>query len=1135
MADWFVGPVMEKLINTCFEYLKDQARWQTGMKQELERLQKLQPKIQAVVFASSQAHIRDQNPALNKWIWQLRDAIDEADDVLDELDYMKHKQQLTKNKKQPKVRSTLKALKKIGKRALKIDGNLKRLEEVVQKLDKVSADVGNFLPLIESTKQELQEQQLELYKTRETGSMPKNDLIGRGKDKEFVMQWLRKPSNEDRSSLYRNMSLLSIVGHGGMGKTTLLQHVYEDEMTEEFDLKMWVCVSSNFDAKKVIADMLEYLKKERPRLETLKVLQDSLRLEVMSKKFLLVLDDIWEDEEENDKIKWENVLAPLAFGSLGSKILITTRMDSVALLIAKVIKKKKKTLRLEGLEEDECLQLLNSHAFADVENPGDHKKLRSIAGEIAKKLLGSPLAAKVIGAVLNSSFDESHWAKVLNSKFLSAELGQNDIIPILRLSYMFLPKHLQNCFAFCCIFPQDHWFDKDDLVRMWIASGFILPPCIRGEAVEDIGGRYFDVLVKKSFFDKIQFQHITYYKMHDLLHQLAQFVSAQECFRLVGDEELLFTIPETIRHLSVDTSNLKVLKKIGKFKNLRTLYLYYKEDDQDFDDVLTQIFKVSKSIRLLNIYAPCLKMIPEAIGYLIHLRYLNIFQTLLPRSLSNLYHLQFVIYESGQLIPHNFLPRDMNDLTNMHYMQLPWDDFSGMHRIGNLNSLQQLDGFYVKNENGFRIVELEHMNELRQLRIKLLENVKDAKEACRAKLYDKRNLTDLSLEWGEIRNILDTDLDEKVLDNLRPHNKLRKLRINAYMGARSAIWMNEDHLISNLECIQLDCCLEWQTLPPFGRLPFLKSLYLENMPKVKQLDNKFQRNDSDCVFASLEVLHIERLEALEDWFDSTLAAADDRLFPCLIELYLKDCPKLQELPTLPPKLRKLEIDNIGWKTFNLLQGTSNCHIISSLAAIRNLTIRNCGDLIYLKGPKDLGTTENSQLILNELIIKDPSVLLVEPLSSITSIQKLTIKGNDELVSFPVETEQWFLQVSSYLRELNFIRLKSLQSLPSSLTSLSSLKILCVREVPELQLLQNIPAVLEHLELSHIDSLECLPSSLSNSSLKYLELKYISVQKLPDLPPSLCELHLVYLHNLDWLPSCIPRLSFLQKLYINMVP
>ncbi|KAL0920752.1 hypothetical protein M5K25_009917 [Dendrobium thyrsiflorum] len=212
--------------------------------------------------------------------------------------------------------------------------NLKRLKEVVQKLDKVSAEVSTFHHLLETTKQE---QQCELYKARETGSLPRNDLIGRGKDKEFVMQWLRKgPSNEHRGTdLYRKISLLSIVGHGGMGKTTLLQHVYKDEITEEFDLKMWFCVSNNFDVKKVIADMLECLKKERPRLESLHTLQESLQYEVKYNKFLLVLDEIW-DEEERDRSKWKKVLAPLSYGSLGSKILVTTRMDSVALMIAKV-------------------------------------------------------------------------------------------------------------------------------------------------------------------------------------------------------------------------------------------------------------------------------------------------------------------------------------------------------------------------------------------------------------------------------------------------------------------------------------------------------------------------------------------------------------------------------------------------------------------------------------------------------------------------------------------------------------------------------------------------------------------------------------------------------------------------------
>ncbi|KAH0463033.1 hypothetical protein IEQ34_007615 [Dendrobium chrysotoxum] len=105
MAELVVGPIMDKIINACSDYLEEQVGWQTGMKKELERLREYHPKIQAVVFAANQAQIRDQNPALNKWIWQLRDAIDEANDVLDEFEYMKHKEQLTKNTEETKVRS----------------------------------------------------------------------------------------------------------------------------------------------------------------------------------------------------------------------------------------------------------------------------------------------------------------------------------------------------------------------------------------------------------------------------------------------------------------------------------------------------------------------------------------------------------------------------------------------------------------------------------------------------------------------------------------------------------------------------------------------------------------------------------------------------------------------------------------------------------------------------------------------------------------------------------------------------------------------------------------------------------------------------------------------------------------------
>ncbi|XP_020691537.1 putative disease resistance protein RGA3 [Dendrobium catenatum] len=922
MAEFVVGPIMEKIINACADYLEDQVGGQTSMKKELESLRENHPKIQAIVFAANQAQICDQNPAFNKWIWQLRDAIDEADDVLDEFEYMKHKEQLTKNTEETKKRKVTsfifeipRKIFKIGERVLKMDPNLKRLEEAVQKLDKVSADVTTFLHLLDSAKQEQKEQEVDFYKTRETGYLPKHVLIGRRKEKELLMEWLRNPSNEHRGSdLYRNISLLSIMGHGGMGKTTLLQHVYKDEITKDFDRKMWVCVSNNFDVKKVIADMFECLKNERPRLETLVALQRLLDEEVMSKKFLLVLDDIWEEDEEKDKSKWEDVLAPLASGGFGSKILVTTRTDSVALMFAKVIKKKKEIVKLEGLEEDECLQLLNSHAFDGVENPDDHKRLRAIAGEIVKKLSGSPLAAKVIGGVLNSlDLDERRWRTVLESNLL----GQNSIDSILRLSYVVLSNPLKSCFAFCGMFAHDHEFDKDDLIRMWIALGFIKPFLDQEESMEDIGGRYFDVLVKKSFFEKFDkvYENSSYYKMHDLLHELAQLVSIQECLRVKDSIKLPSIIPGTLRHLSVQTTDLDILRRIGKFKHLHSLFLFNKGSNRDLCGALTEIFKACRSLRLLYVFAKDLEKILEEIGNLIHLRYLKIDDynlTRLPRSLSNLYHLQYIIFYSNWLMPWintnqfkvDFLPSDINNLSNLRYGKLPGCYMSSICGIGKLKFLQELDMFHPRDESGYRIGELENMNDLCKLGITYFENVKDAEEACSAKLCSKRRLKDLNLCWCNA-NSWNIHLDENVLDNLQPPNCLRNLSISHYMGARCAIWMNNVNPIYNLEKIELVRCLECETLPPFGQLPFLKSLSLYNMPKVKWLESKFNGNDKYRAFPLLELLDIYCLTALEDWFEAGVAAEDGRLFPCLIELSIRDCPKLKELPSLPPMLREL--------------------------------------------------------------------------------------------------------------------------------------------------------------------------------------------------------------------------------------
>ncbi|KAH0462962.1 hypothetical protein IEQ34_007544 [Dendrobium chrysotoxum] len=267
---------------------------------------------------------------------------------------------------------------------------------------------------------------------------------------------------------------------------------------------------------------------------------------------------------------------------------------------------------------------------------------------------------------------------------------------------------------------------------------------------------------------------------------------------------------------------------------------------------LIEIFKASRCLRLLYICTHELEMIPEEIRYLKHLRHLKIERVDVTR-----------------------LPRSP--------MKLPKNYISSICGIGKLKPLQELNMFDLRDVSSYRIGELENMNDLCKLGINCLENVKDAEEACSAKLFSKRRLTNLTLCWSNTDSRI-IDLDENVLDNLQPPKCLRNPSIKRYMGASSAIWMNNVNLLSNVEKIELTECLQCKTLPPFGQLPFLKSLTLSNMPKVKRLESKFNGNDKYHAFPLLEKLYIFGLEALEDWFEAGVAGEDGCLFPSLIKL-----------------------------------------------------------------------------------------------------------------------------------------------------------------------------------------------------------------------------------------------------------
>ncbi|OAY80411.1 putative disease resistance protein RGA3 [Ananas comosus] len=277
-----------------------------------------------------------------------------------------------------------------------------------------------------------------------------------------------------------NVSVLSIYGIGGVGKTTLAQVVYNDErVVKHFDLKIWVCVSDNFDVNSLSKEIIDNAGKgyEADRMN-LSSLQATLKEIVMAHRFLLILDDVWNE----DSREWQKFYASLSYGQEGSIILVTTRTLKVANIAGTV-----DPILLEGLSGNVYWEFFKSCAFR-LKNPKDYPGLEKIGIDIAAKLKGSPLAAKTLGVLLNEDMDAGHWTTILNSELWELPQKEGDILPALRLSYLYLLPHLKRCFSFCSIFPKDYEFKRSDLTSIWVAEGFVIPQ--GNMLLEDIATMY---------------------------------------------------------------------------------------------------------------------------------------------------------------------------------------------------------------------------------------------------------------------------------------------------------------------------------------------------------------------------------------------------------------------------------------------------------------------------------------------------------------------------------------------------------------------------------------------------------------------------------------------------------------------
>ncbi|XP_068310110.1 putative disease resistance protein RGA4 isoform X2 [Pyrus communis] len=1112
--------------------------------------------------------------SIEDWVKKLKDVAEDAEDVLDEFEYEVARRKVEiQNHIKKKVLDFISLSNPLAFRL--------QMAHKIQKINASLVDLERKAPLLGLVSKNKDVTPRGNRWDRQTDAFIGRDEVTVGR--EGVVSKIVTTLTDSKYN-QENLSVMAIVGMGGLGKTTLAKSIYNEHSVHKFfETRIWVCVSDPFDVNLILLQMLEQLKPANApsSKDNRNALLKFLKEELKDKRYLLVLDDVWNE----DFREWENLMECLSklYSAAGSKIVVTTRSGKVASISEKLLPRHD----LEKLTVDECWSIMKDRAFS---NSSAHITLefQTIGREIAKNCGGVPLVAKVLGGILHTRKSIEEWSSFKNSRIWHNLSKEEDIImQVLKLSFDNLESpSLKQCFSYCSVFKKDSIIQKDNLIQLWMAQGLLHPSPGESKDIEDIGDEYFNMLLHSSLFQGAIMSDddiVSKCQMHDLVHDLAERVSKSES--LTGD---LCGIDNTnqIRHVArVSTCMLDKIPERSA-KKLRSVFF-------DDGEVPSNILPRFKALRVLNLSNAKIEEFPVSVGRLKHLRYLNISKTRfkeLPKSVGKLYNLQTLRATNCVL---NEFPKELQNLINLRHIYFD----RGMkfpQGIRRLTCLRTLPYFSVGNEIGRQIEELADLKHLKgELIVCNLEHVKNGEEAKKAKLEDKTKVCHLSFKWTEDRSITNNNEQGDVLEGLRPHPGLESLRIENFMGDKFPSWMMSGSLLlNNLKKIKLLGCDKCEVVPPLGHLPKLTVLEISGMANLKCIGVEFYGYDLVhnvattskeiiTLFPALKELKISNCNDLIEWMELEAPMMSTQkvvVFPCLEKLmihgcddltcvalgscgslkslYIKWCKKLRHLGDGLDALPLLENLNItGCDSLELIpitQGMTSlrelhityCEGLSSLpsglkycSSLQNLSISNCGGVTSFPF--------YTLARLRRLFIWDCNGLS-GPLSVWASLVELIIVGGNNLTSIEIKGGM------SSLQRLRIRNCKELSSLPALPQQCPSLQHLFIRKCPKvasssfgvqsssisLQSFSDLRTFtsLRQLRIEECEGLESGVSGLQFPiSLETLVLKgFPNLEILPSLDNlnSLRELGIVNWKKLKYLPMGLQQFPPLKKLVVG---
>ncbi|XP_019073041.1 putative disease resistance protein RGA4 [Vitis vinifera] len=1060
MADQIPFGVVEHILTKLGSKAFQEIGSMYGVPKEMTKLNGKLGTIKAVLLDAEEKQQQQSNRAVKDWVRRFRGVVYDADDLVD--DYATH--YLQRGGLGRQVSDFFSSENQVAFRL-----NMShRLEDIKERID----DIAKEIPMLNLTPRDIVLHTRVENSGRDTHSFVlKSEMVGREENKEEIIGKLLSSKGEEK------LSVVAIVGIGGLGKTTLAQLVYNDErVVNHFEFKIWACISDDsgdgFDVNMWIKKILKSL--NDGGAESLETMKTKLHEKISQKRYLLVLDDVWNQNPQ----QWDHVRTLLMVGAIGSKIVVTTRKPRVASLMGDYF-----PINLKGLDENDSWRLFSKITFKDGEKDV-HTNITQIGKEIAKMCKGVPLIIKSLAMILRSKREPGQWLSIRNNKNLLSLGDENEnVVGVLKLSYDNLPTHLRQCFTYCALFPKDYEIEKKLVVQLWIAQGYIQSSNDNNEQLEDIGDQYFEELLSRSLLEEVEddFANTVMYKMHDLIHDLAQSIVGSEILVLRSDVN---NIPKEAHHVSL-FEEINLMIKALKGKPIRTFLCKYSYEDST---IVNSFFSSFMCLRALSLDDMDIEKVPKCLSKLSHLRYLDLSYNnfeVLPNAITRLKNLQTLKLTSCRRLKR--IPDNTGELINLRHLENDscYNLAHMPHGIGKLTLLQSLPLFVVGNDIGLRnhkigsLSELKGLNQLRGgLCISNLQNVRDVELVSRGGiLKEKQYLQSLRLEWNRWGQDGGDEGDQSVMEGLQPHQHLKDIFIDGYGGTEFPSWMMNS-LLPNLIKIEIWGCSRCKILPPFSQLPSLKSLGLHDMKEVVELK---EGSLTTPLFPSLESLELSFMPKLKELWRMDLLAEEGPSFSHLSQLKISYCHNLASLELhSSPSLSQLEI--------HYCPNLTSLELPSSLC-LSNLYIGYCPNLASLE--------LHSSPCLSRLEIRECHNLASLELHSSPCLSRLEIRECPNLASFKVAPLPYLETLSLFT-----VRYGVIWQIMSVSASLKSLYIGSIDDMISLQkdLLQHVSGLvtLQIRECPNLQSLE-LPSSPSLSELRIINCPNLASFNVASLP------------------------------------